>query len=246
MKYLFLLLIIYSCATHKSKEKTVINKYEYLQNFYKLKDQLKLQNKLCTDYTRSTLILSITEVNNQFQLKEPGRLLAESFKPQVFDWQLRAKIHNLHLNYDFKEDIYREYLDISTNIKECLNDFTVLNFMRAIAFEADQNQKFKPIAKKILKAYISYISKDEMPILSVLITASIIGEFNKVGIVEIKNPNLFKSTSKSMNDLINIQSKAIKKFNKLANYKKLYDIYKIIRKTKTNYKAFLVSSFLYK
>lgn len=238
MKYLFLIITLISCATHKPIIKTKINKFEYLQEYYKLRDQLNIESKRCVDYTANVLNQLSKDLYTDFRL--------DRFRPNSFDWTQRARIHNLHLNYEFDENIYREYLDISTNLKECSNDFIILNFMRSVAKHASENIEFKPKARKVLKSYIHYTSTSEMPILSVLITASILGEFNKVDIIEFKDPTLFTKTSKSINNLIAIQSVAIKKFNNLANYQKLYDISKIIRKTKKSYKSFLVSSYLYK
>lgn len=238
MKYLILILFLTSCATKKTTVNTKINKFEYLQKYYKLRDQLNIESKKCINYTSTVLNKLINSVNSE--------ILVTNFQPQFFDWSQRAIIHNLHLNYDFDDSVYREYLDISTNLKECNNDFIVLGFMRSIAAYASKNKEFNAKARKLLKIYIQYISNKEMPLISVLVTASILGEFNKAGILEFKDPTLFKKTSKSINELIAIQSEAIKKFNSLANYKKLYDIAIIIRKTKKSYKNFLVSSYLFK
>jgi hypothetical protein len=240
MKYLFLILIFTSCATHKPEKvfKTKINKFEYLQDYYVQRDQLKVESNRCIDYTSKILSKLMKSVDLN--------ITVSSFQPHLFDWSMRAKIHNHHLNYDFDESIYREYLDISTNLKECNNDFIVLDFLRSVAQHASNNNEFIPKARKLLKSYTQYISSSEMPILSVLVTASILGEFNKAGVLEFKDPILFKKTSKSINSLISIQSKGIKKFNALADYQKLYDIYKLIRKTKNSYKSFLVNSYLFK
>ena len=238
MKFLIITLLLSSCATQKAIKSTKINKFEYLEKYYKLRDQLNIESKKCIDYTSTVLNKLIKSISLEIPI--------ESFRPQFFDWSQRATIHNLHLSYDFDDSVYSEYLDISTNLKECNNDFIVLGFMRSVAFYALKNTEFVPKARKLLKIYIKYISNKEMPLISVLVTASILAEFNKAGILEFKDATLFQKTSKSINELIAIQSEAIKKFNSLANFKKLYDIAIIIRKTKKSYKNFLVSSYLFK
>lgn len=242
MKLLFIALLFFSCAHRQShvplKE---ANKYSYLQEFYKIRDVLKVETKSCKYYMKN-------QFSKIFLKTKTGKIIkdiknaANTYTPSIYDWNTKTKINELYLSYAYSYDIVNEHFEISNNIKDCMNDFENMQFIKSTI---KSYKKDKIAAKKILKKYFSYIKKSEISPLNVLIAANLIKEMEKFKIITLKDHETFVQNKKSLEGLFSKTGKrSLTNFRK-KNYKEVYKLASKLKYQKDQFKAFALSSFTF-
>lgn len=240
MKHLILLLFLISCAhqqiSNKSKK---ANKYDYLQEFYKLRDKLKLETKSCKNYMQTQIKpLLKKQVDGKVLktvLKNP-KVASDSYSPEIFDWDTKTKMSELYLSYPYKYEIVKEHFDIYNNIKDCMNDFSNMSFIRS----AINSYNSSPQASdKIISKYLTYSKESELSVLNVLITANLILEMDKHSILRIVNKNELIQKKEQLEKFLSNSGKESLEHFRNENFEKVYTLAKELKSKKDSFKDYI-------
>ncbi len=240
MKHLLLALLFLSCAHRQTAgQLKEANKYSYLQEFYKIRDELKKETKSCKHYVKNRF-------NKLFLKTKTGKTIkslsdaAITYTPTIYDWDTKTKINELYLTYAYSYDIVNEHFEISNNIKDCMNDFANMEFIRATI----KSFKRDPIAaKKILIKYISYMKKSQLSPLNALIAGSLIHEMDQYKIVKFNDKKAFELEKENLEKLFSNTGKESLIYFRDKNYEEVYKLAKKLKEDKDKFKSFALTSF---
>lgn len=242
MKQLFLVLLFFSCAHRQnSNQLKEANKYSYLQEFYKIRDILKKESKSCKHYMQnqfSTIFLKTKTGKSIKNLSDAANI----YTPSIYDWNTKTKINELFLSYKYSYDIVNEHLEISNNIKDCMNEFDNMQFIKETIKSYKSN---KIAAKKIFNKYFSYIKKSDVSPLNTLIAASLINEMQKHKIISLKDSTKFKKYNRKLEELFSKMGKKSLSYFRNKNYKEVYKLARNLKIEKDKFKLFILDSFIF-
>lgn len=242
MKFLLIIIFVFSCAHRQpTSQLKKPDKYAYLREFYKTRDILKKESKSCKHYMKHQFSKIFLKTKTGKTIKNLDNA-ANTYTPNIFDWDNKTKINELYLTYEYSYEIVNEHFEISNNIKDCMNDFEHMNFIKSTikTFTRD-----KVAAKKILNKYFAYISKSELSPLNVLIAANIVNEMRKFKIVSLDKPEEFQKKQRALELKFSETGKASLSHFRNKNYKEVYKLAFNLKVAKDSFKKYLLSSFKY-
>jgi hypothetical protein len=258
MKYIFIMLLVISCATpngkNASSKSTGANKYTYLQEFYKVRDVLKKQTKSCRSYSKkyiNQVLLETPKSENSYgykfkNSKKISRYL-KSYDPKKFDWYLSAKLKTLYLNFPYNEEISKEHFEISNNIRDCTNEFDNLNFLYTTlsVWKSKKSSKTsKRLARKVFEKYFSYIREEEVSLLSVLVTNSLLQKMEQEKLIEFQNRDQYLADSRELELLYTQTGRKVLKLFRDKDYSEIYKHDQSLRAAKKEFKIKMMQSFI--
>lgn len=255
MKYLPLLLLLFSCSTkkqnHSNKSLNTKAEKQYSAQFQVLQNKLAQKSQSCKTYVDQNLIEPVTEDTNKknpigykFKTSKDINKYLRSYNPHKLDWHEKANLKNLYLNYDFNSLISQKHFEISNNLKDCSSEFYNMNFLKAAlyTYKTTKSKKTKALVKTALKKYGLYIKNKEIPLISVLITNHLIEQAYTLGVIKIKDLESFKKSSEQMKkDYIKAGKEILKNFRN-KNYKDIYAVDKKLRLAKSKFKNTLIQA----
>lgn len=259
MKYLVIVFLMISCASKekaKNSNHAKSNKYKYLQEFYKLRDQLKEQTEICTEYSDKNLrqVLIIDEAIKEapfYSFKNPKKIseYLNNYNPRQFDWYLSAKIKNLYLEYPNLEEISKEHLEISNSLRDCSNEFDNLYFLYTalkIWSNKDSSKRNKSYAKKAFNRYFGYIAAQEVSLLNILATNSLLLKLEDKKLIKFKDKDKYLADSRELELLYTKAGQKILKLFQTKNYSDLYEQDAKLREAKKLFKEKMIKSYSYR
>lgn len=256
LKFLIIMLIVISCSsTNKVKENTKLNeplKYQYLQSFYKLKQQLQSKSIDCKEYIDEHISSKIkySKINGQFefQFADSTNIIQTlaSYNPEKFDWYEVNNAKNLFLKYPYDSDIFHEHLEISNNIRDCSAEFENFNFLSTtIKYLSNKNisKPEKVEAKKVFFRYLDYIEKQEVSILNILLTTKILLNLEDHNLLQFQNKIDFITKTKELEVLYTKASKSALLMVRNNEKQATYIAYQQLRLKKELFKKYMYGSF---
>ena len=265
MKFIAIFLLAISCASQSSKKNleqntsqsngTKVNKYNYLQDFYKIRGELYKKSKTCKQYSNKNLrqVLTPTEKSHgtQGQKFKNSRQISQYLKnydPTQFDWYLSAKLKTLYLSYPKLEKIAQEHFEISNSIRDCSNEFDNLSFLHsAIEVWSDpkSSKSNKFLVMQVFQRYFDYISAQEVSLLNVLVTNSLLQKLEQKKLIRFKNKDLYLTDSGELELLYTKTGQEILKLFQDKRYLDIYDQDKLLREAKITFTKKMMQSFTY-
>lgn len=239
MKLILMIILLTSCA-HRQETKSLkeANKYTYLQEFYKTRDELKKESKSCKHYMKNQFSKMFLKTKQGSVIKNMNDA-ANTYSPEIFDWNTKTKIQELYLSYEYSYDIVNEHYEIFNNIKDCMNDFANMEFIRTTIKSFKRN---KIAATTILKKYISYIQKSDLSPLNVLITANLISEMERFKIISISKSSDFHAKKNNMEKLFSESGKKSLVYFRDKDFENVYKLDLILKKEKDSFKKYLLNT----
>ena len=237
MKYIILLVLTLSCALHNNKSSLKEpNKFSYLQEFYKIRDLLKKETKSCKHYTENVLKKLVILTKGGYDFADSKKVTAQ-YTPEIFDWNNKAKIAELYLNYEYSYDIVNEHFEIVNNIQDCMNEFDHRKFIHAAINAKNIN---------VLKRYFSYLKSIDVSPLNILIAASFVETMEKEKIITISNTQEFKIRKSKLESLFSETGKNSLSFFRNKDFKQVYSLALNLKQEKDRFKDYLLSSIKFK
>lgn len=266
MKFIAIVLLVVSCASQNSKEniaqdtaqdsKKKVNKYSYLQDFYKLRDKLYKKTKTCKQYSNKNLrqvLVPIDKANGTYGHKfRNGKKVAQylnNYDPMQFDWYLSAKLKTLYLSYPKLDEIAQEHFEVSNSIRDCSNEFDNLAYLHTaidIWSGPKSSQKNKVLAKQTFQRYFRYISSQEISLLNVLVTNSLLQSLEQKKLIQFKDKDQYLADSRELELLYTKTGQKILKLFQEKKYADIYDQDKKLRAAKISFKEKMISTFTYR
>ena len=262
MKFIAIILLVISCASQDLKKDSehnaarTENKYSYLQDFYKIRDELYKKTKTCKKYSEKHLRQVLIPENKASgtlgykfinTIKIPQYL--NDYDPKQFDWYLSAKLKTLYLNYPKLDAVAKEHFEISNSIHDCSNEFDNLTFLHsAIDLWSNKNisNQNKNLIKKVFERYFNYISEQEVSLLNVLVTNSLLQRLEEKGFITFKDKDQYLADSRELELLYTKTGQSILKLFQEKNYLDIYDQDKQLRNAKQDFKAKMMKAFKYR
>jgi hypothetical protein len=250
MKILLTIIFSFACThqsslkVHQNTSKKQSNKFDYLQEFYKIKDELKIKSSSCQKYSDKTLNSLYQNFNNEygFALLNPAEA-SSKYNPVHFDWDLKNKLHELYLSYQFSSDIVAEHFEISHNILDCQNEFDHYNFLKAVMGSYNLDKKN---GMNILKAYFNYMFKNSTSPLSTMIMAQVTDDLYKNNIIKLNDYSKFKQEKEKLESLFTLTGQETLKYFREKNYQKIYDLATNLQSQKQSFVSYLNETLTFK
>lgn len=246
MKYLILILFFISCSAQKVKDSTLSlqnlpHKYKYLKEFYQLRDLLKIETKRCKEYSNQ-YISNVVEANKNLNILN----VLKNYDPHNFDWHTSSKIKTLYLDYPYDEAISQEHFEITNNLKDCGIEFDNLNFLNnAVSLYVSKNAD-STLKKQViitLKRYLKYIDTEEVSLLNVLITNSILIKLEENKIIEFNDKDEYLKRVKFLEFEYIQTGKNVLNFFRDKNFQEIYNLDQKLRSYKKDFKSYMFKSY---